>query len=118
VAQDDARRAVRMFQQLGIEVLGIVENMSYFVCDHGGEYDIFGRGGAEIMAQAMNLPFLGAIPIHTDLRRHCDAGTPDQCFEGGGPLARDLERVCGKLASQISIVSMSGRLIQPTLSVR
>ena len=53
VARDDARRAVRMFQQLGVHVLGIVENMSYFIGDDGKEYDIFGRGGAEMLAQSM-----------------------------------------------------------------
>ena len=56
VALDDARRAVRMFQQLGIEILGVVENMSYFIGDDGKSYDIFGRGGAERMAADMNLP--------------------------------------------------------------
>jgi ATP-binding protein involved in chromosome partitioning len=118
VALDDARRAVRMFQQLGVAVLGLIENMSFFVCDHGTEYDIFGRGGAAEMARSMELPFLGAVPIHVSLRRHCDAGTPDQCFEGESPLARELTAVCGALAAQISIVTHSGRLIQPTLSVR
>jgi hypothetical protein len=53
-----------MFQQLGVEVLGVVENMSYFIGDDGKEYDIFGRGGAEQMAQRLGLPFLGAIPIN------------------------------------------------------
>ena len=66
VAQDDARRAVRMFQQLGVPILGLVENMSYFIADDGKEYDIFGRGGGEQLAGAMNLAYLGGIPIHPD----------------------------------------------------
>jgi ATP-binding protein involved in chromosome partitioning len=81
VALADARRAVRMFQQLGVEILGVVENMSYFVCDHGTEYDIFGRGGAQVMAQQMGLPFLGDLPIDTFLRRNSDAGTPFDNFD-------------------------------------
>src|SRR5690606_18243727 len=59
VAQDDAVRAARMFQQLNVDVLGVVENMSFFIGDDGKEYDIFGRGGAEAMAQRLNLPYLG-----------------------------------------------------------
>jgi ATP-binding protein involved in chromosome partitioning len=76
VALADARRAVRMFQQLGIEILGVVENMSYFVCEHGKEYDIFGRGGAQLMAQQMGLAFLGEIPIDMAVRINSDAGKP------------------------------------------
>ena len=117
VAQDDARRAVRMFQQLGVEVLGIVENMSYFIGDDGKEYDIFGRGGAEVMAQSMNVPFLGAVPINMRLRENCDEGTPLANWEGGGKLGDELDRVAKNLAGQISIASMAGKLVQPTLSV-
>lgn len=80
VALADARRAVRMFQQLGIEVLGVVENMSYFVCEHGKEYDIFGRGGAQMMAQQMGLAFLGEVPIDMAIRVNSDEGKPFDNF--------------------------------------
>jgi ATP-binding protein involved in chromosome partitioning len=116
VAQDDARRAVRMFQQLGVDVLGIVENMSAFVCDHGTEYDLFGKGGARTMAQALNLPFLGALPIHPQLRVSGDAGTPLANWKVPA-LAKGIDAMCESLAQQISIASHSGRLVQPTLSV-
>ena len=76
VAQDDARRAIGMFQQLGVPILGLVENMSYFIADDGKEYDIFGKGGGEQMAAAMNLEFLGDIPIHPDMRIAADSGKP------------------------------------------
>jgi ATP-binding protein involved in chromosome partitioning len=117
VAQDDARRAVRMFQQLGVDVLGVVENMSYFIGDDGKEYDIFGRGGAEVLAQSMNLPFLGAVPIHMELRENADAGTPLANWDANQTLARELDDLCRNLASQVSIASLGGRLVQPTLSV-
>src|SRR5690606_34759536 len=74
VAQDDARRAVAMFNQLNVNVLGIVENMSYFIGDDGKEYDIFGRGGAQVMAHELGVPFLGAIPINMRLRANSDGG--------------------------------------------
>jgi ATP-binding protein involved in chromosome partitioning len=117
VAQDDARRAVRMFQQLGVEVLGVVENMSYFVGDDGREYDLFGRGGAEIMAQTMGLPFLGSVPIVTALRTNSDAGTPLRNWEDQR-LATALDRVVKNTASQVSIASFGPRFVQPTLSIR
>lgn len=117
VAQDDARRAVRMFQQLGVEVLGLVENMSYFVCDHGSEYDIFGRGGAQKMATAMNLPFLGAIPIHTQMRKNADAGKPLENWKISPELAGILDSVCQSLAQQVSIATMSEKFVQPTMSI-
>ena len=116
VACDDARRAVRMFQQLGVAALGIVENMSCFVGDDGKTYDLFGRGGAELLAQEMNLPFLGAIPIYPELRVNCDAGDPSKNWTNE-PLAEDLDRVIKNVAAQVSIVAMGGAYVQPTLSV-
>lgn len=117
VAQDDARRAVRMFQQLGVEVLGVVENMSWFVCEHGTEYDLFGRGGAQQMAAAMNLPFLGALPIVPQMRENCDAGEPLKNWQIDSKTSSLLDSICQNLAQQISIAALSGKYVQPTLSV-
>ncbi|MBL1219020.1 MAG: iron-sulfur cluster carrier protein ApbC [Planctomycetes bacterium] len=117
VAQDDARRAVRMFEQLGVSVLGVVENMSYFVCEHGTEYDIFGKGGAEQMAKEMNTPFLGSIPIVSDLRARGDSGDPTSNFEAGGALAEALEGIVKALAAQVSKAAMKSALTQPTMSI-
>jgi ATP-binding protein involved in chromosome partitioning len=117
VAQDDARRAVRMFEQLGVELLGVVENMSYFVGDDGKEYDLFGRGGAEVMAQTMGVPFLGSIPITTSLREHCDLGTPLGNWEGPRNLGPAIDDLCRGVASRISIASLQGKYLQPTVSV-
>jgi ATP-binding protein involved in chromosome partitioning len=101
VAQDDARRAVRM---------------SHFVGDDGKEYDLFGRGGAQRMAQDMGLPFLGGMPIHMPLRANSDAGTPLRNWETPA-LGRDIDTLCQRLASQISVQALGG-FVQPTLSVR
>ncbi len=109
VALDDARRAVRMFQQLGVAMLGIVENMS-------GE--IFGRGGAEMLAQEMNLPFLGTLNTHRALCVNSDEGQPLRNWQAGGPLAEELDRLCKNLAAQISIATLSGQYVQPTLSIK
>ncbi|MBX3356022.1 MAG: Mrp/NBP35 family ATP-binding protein [Phycisphaeraceae bacterium] len=118
VAIDDARRAVRMFQQLGIPVLGVVENMSSFTGDDGRTYDLFGRGGAETMAAAMDLPFLGALPIHPSLREASDEGTPLRNFEAAAPQRAPLEHLCGEVARQLSIAAANQQLQQPTLTVR
>ena len=98
-------------------MLGVVENMSYFVGDDGKEYDLFGRGGAEVMAQTMNVPFLGSIPIIASLREHCDLGTPLANWEGANSIGPAIDDLCRNVASRISIASMQGRYIQPTLSV-
>ena len=102
VALDDAIRAVRMFQQLGAPILGLVENMSYFVDERGAEHDIFGRGGTERVARQMALPYLGAIPMFTELRVNSDAGTPGRNFEGSPGLREALESVVGHLAGEVS----------------
>ena len=117
VAQDDARRAARMFQKLGVDILGVVENMSYFIGDDGKEYDIFGRGGAEDMAQQMNLPFLGAVPIQMQMRANGDAGIPLENWNISDELTAQLNGLCQNLAGQISVAARAGKFIQPTLSV-
>src|SRR6185503_6593866 len=69
VSISDVRKAVAMFRQLNIPVLGVVENMSYFVCGHCNERtDIFGNGGGQRMAEDMKIPFLGGVPIDTRVR--------------------------------------------------
>jgi ATP-binding protein involved in chromosome partitioning len=102
VALDDAIRAVRMFQQLGAPILGLIENMSYFIDANGIESDIFGRGGAEQAAQRLNLPFLGALPMFTELRVNSDAGTPVKNFEGHPRLKAALEQLVTHLGGEVS----------------
>ena len=73
----DARKGLNMFRRVDVPVLGIVENMSYFICPSCGERsDIFGHGGAEAEARNIGVPFLGAVPLHMDIRAKSDAGTP------------------------------------------
>jgi len=115
VALDDATRAIKMFQQLGVPVLGIVENMSYFVGPDGTEHDIFGRGGAERAAQNLKLPYLGAIPMFTELRINSDAGKPHANFEGNVTLRAALEGMVKTLAGQISVKNLS--TVTPELNI-
>jgi ATP-binding protein involved in chromosome partitioning len=121
VAQDDAVRAARMFQQLGIEVLGVVENMSFFIADEGTEYDLFGRGGAEMMAQRLGVPFLGAVPLTMGLRKNSDAGNPSANFTDESPTGQRLRGALDKLvtnvANQAALSGMKLGQTRPTLSI-
>ncbi len=110
VACNDARRAVAMFGQLEVDVLGVVENMSYFIGDDGKEYDLFGRGGVEGMAKLMQLDFLGAVPINMGLRKNCDQGNPQGNFKGDDRLAGALTALANNIAGRVSIKAMQGEL--------
>ena len=107
VSVSDVRKAVMMFRQLNIPVLGAVENMSYFTCGHCGERtDIFGHGGGARMAQDLGIPFLGEVPIDTRVRTGGDEGTPIVAAVPDAPAAKALAEVAGKVAAQISIQAM------------
>jgi len=77
VAVADVTRAVSMFRKIGKMVLGVVENMSYFCCEHSDDkIEIFGKGGGEALSRELNLPLLGALPIDIELRKCGDEGIP------------------------------------------
>ncbi len=83
VALADVRRGIRMFEQVEVPVLGIVENMSYFVCGKcGEEHDLFGRGGGAQVAEAYRLPLLAEIPIDSSIRKGGDEGKPAVLNDG------------------------------------
>jgi ATP-binding protein involved in chromosome partitioning len=77
VSLQDARKAIEMFRQMKVDVVGVAENMSYFVCPHcQHEIDIFSRGGADKMAQQFGVPFLGSIELDPEVRKAGDGGAP------------------------------------------
>ena len=87
-----------MFRRVDVPVLGIVENMSYFLCPHCGERtDIFGHGGAEHEAARIGVPFLGAVPLHASIRATSDAGTPVVALEPGGEHARIFKEIAARV---------------------
>jgi ATP-binding protein involved in chromosome partitioning len=106
VALQDAIRALRMYEKLGVEPLGIVENMSYYVCPHCGHRDeIFSHGGAAKAAKELGVPFLGALPLNGAIRAHGDAGRPGACFVDAEPYMVEalngfVERLRGVIADQ------------------
>ncbi|HEX2838460.1 MAG TPA: Mrp/NBP35 family ATP-binding protein [Phycisphaerales bacterium] len=121
VAQDDAVRAARMFSQLNVPILGVVENMSCFVGDDGKVYDIFGRGGAQQMAQRLGVPFLGDIPITMSLRVNSDKGDPTSNFTGtdaaGKRLSTALEEMVTNLEGQVALSGMKQGKSRPKLTI-
>jgi ATP-binding protein involved in chromosome partitioning len=116
VSLADSRRAVAMYKKLNIPPLGLIENMSYFVCPEcSHESDIFGRGGGEQLAADLSVPFLGRIPIYQPIREGCDAGVPLMISEPESPAARAFMAAAERLAAQVSIASYSRPTIPLTV---
>src|SRR3984957_7418553 len=100
----DARRGIAMFRKVNVPVLGIIENMSYFVCPKCGERsDIFGHGGAEHEAERQGVPFLGAVPLHMDIRETSDAGRPVVATAPDGPHAKIYREIAARVRDQIGV---------------
>jgi ATP-binding protein involved in chromosome partitioning len=102
----DTRRAIRMYQKLNVPTLGLIENMSHFVCRTcGTESDIFGKGGGEVLANELTVPFIGRIPIYEPIRIGGDTGVPIMIGEPQSPAAKAFRAAAEKLAAQLSIAS-------------
>jgi ATP-binding protein involved in chromosome partitioning len=98
----DARRGIAMFKRVNVPVLGIIENMSYFVCPECGERsDIFGHGGARHEAERLEVPFLGEVPLHMDIREKSDAGLPVVATEPDGPHAKTYREIAARVRDQL-----------------
>jgi len=112
VAVADVRRALRMFETVAIPVLGIVENMSYFIApDTGNRYNIFGEGGGELLAKRYSVPFLGAVPLGIEVREGGDNGVPVVVSKPDSPQAQAFRKVTEEVARQISIEAMKPELV-------
>jgi ATP-binding protein involved in chromosome partitioning len=106
VSLADSRRAVRMYQKLNIETLGIVENMSYYTCSNcHHETDIFGHGGGEGLAKDMEVPFLGRLPLYQAIREGGDSGRPLVVSEPGSPAGVSFMKVAERIAARVSIAA-------------
>lgn len=118
VALLDARRAVKMYEQLNVGCLGVIENMSYYLCPKCGHRDeLFDHGGARRAAAELGVPFLGEVPLNVNVRVHGDGGTPEKIFtDSADHVRRAIEQVVANTAGQISIRSRL-QLAAPTLSV-
>ena len=98
----DARRGVAMFKRVNVPVLGVVENMSYFLCPScGTRSDIFGHGGARQEAGRLGVPFLGEVPLHITIREKSDSGLPVVATEPDGPHAKIYREIAAKVRDQL-----------------
>jgi ATP-binding protein involved in chromosome partitioning len=119
VSLADSRRAVAMYKKLNIPPLGILENMSHFVCPNcAHEAEIFGHGGGERMASELGVPFLGRIPIYQPIREGGDSGVPLVLSEPGSPAAKAFVNAAERLAAQISLASYNRATTIPLTVVR
>jgi len=102
VSLQDARKAIEMFRQMKVDVAGVVENMSYFVCPHcQHEVDIFSRGGAEKMAEKFGVSFLGSIQLDPEVRKSGDSGTPVVLEGENSPHAKSIFDFAKKVLTRV-----------------
>jgi ATP-binding protein involved in chromosome partitioning len=102
VAASVAAKAMSMFQNVGLRILGLIENMSYFKCPHCGETsEIFGRGGGKVLAANATIPLLGEIPIDTRMRKGSDTGEPLMVEFPDSELAGKFREIAARLAKQV-----------------
>ncbi|MDH4101642.1 MAG: Mrp/NBP35 family ATP-binding protein, partial [Nitrospirota bacterium] len=108
VALIDARRAIKMFEELKVPIIGIVENMSYFVCPHcSGTTEIFSQGGAEKTGKRYNTPLLGKLPLDVAIREGGDSGVPVVEAVPDGEHAKVFSEIAALVASKLSVLDLS-----------
>jgi len=119
VSLADTRRAIKMYEKLNVPPLGLIENMSHFMCPScHAESDIFGKGGGEMLATETRVPFLGRIPIYEPIRIGGDTGVPIVVGEPKSPAAAAFRAAASQLAAQLSISSFRQKTAIPLLPVR
>ncbi len=103
IALLDARKGLKMFEKVGVTVLGVVENMSTHICSQCGHEDsVFGSGGGQAMADQYQVPVLGQLPLHGDIRLQADSGAPTVVAAPDGPLAAAYFALAGRAAFELS----------------
>ncbi len=119
IALLDARKGLKMFEKVGIPILGIVENMSVHVCTQCGHAEaIFGEGGGAKMCADFGVPFLGALPLTMSIREQADSGRPTVVADPEGPVAQIYQQIARKLAVAVAdkAKDLSGKF--PTIVVK
>ena len=105
----DARKAIDMFARLKIPILGLIENMSFFIApDTGARYDIFGHGGAKTAADELGISFLGEVPLHMSIREQSDAGAPVVAAFPESPEAMGFEEIARRIHSRLGDSEKTG----------
>lgn len=108
VALQDARKAIEMFRQMKVDIVGVAENMSYFICPHcHNEIDIFSRGGAEKTAKQFDVAFLGSIELDPEIRKSGDSGSPAVLQGEDAPHAKSLFEFARKVVARVEEIKSS-----------
>jgi ATP-binding protein involved in chromosome partitioning len=116
VALLDVEKAMAMLQRMSVPVIGIVENMSAFVCPHCGEAtEIFGRGGGQRFAERHEIEYMGGIPLDITVRQGGDVGIPAVAQREPGPAAQALTDLARKVAARMSVRAANAQ--QPVLTI-
>ncbi len=113
VSLDDASRALSMFRQLNIPILGVVENMSYLELPDGTRMEIFGKGGGEMLSRQADAPFMGAIPMETTIRQGGDEGKPIVVTTPDLSAARALRNIAERVAATLSVAALTEQTAPP-----
>jgi ATP-binding protein involved in chromosome partitioning len=109
VALADVRKAIEMFRQVNVDILGVVENMSYFNCPHcNGRIDVFGHGEGQHMAKLFGVPFLGEIEIDPQIRIGGDSGKPVAAQGESASVAKSVYAMARAVAAQVAAVPLAG----------
>jgi ATP-binding protein involved in chromosome partitioning len=109
VAVEDVARAANMFKTLDVHILGVIENMSYFLCPHCGERtDVFDHGGGQRLAERLNVSFLGEVPLDPQLRLGGGKGVPLMAGQPDSDLAQVFQRVAETVAGKVSVAAVGG----------
>ena len=108
----DARKGLNMFRKTDIPVIGLIENMSFFICSKCGErHEIFGHGGAEQEAKKLDVPFLGGVPLHIDIRTKSDSGQPITATDPTSLYAQIYRELAAK--AWVELEAAQGRRVKP-----
>ncbi|MGO4479366.1 iron-sulfur cluster carrier protein ApbC [Massilia sp. 2TAF26] len=119
IALLDARKGLKMFEKVGIPILGVVENMSMHICSNCGHHEaIFGEGGGEKMCADFGVDFLGRLPLQLSIREQADSGTPTVVAEPDGPVAAIYKEIARKVAVKVAEKAKDMTAKFPTIVVK
>src|SRR5512144_749172 len=119
IALLDARKGLKMFEKVGIPIVGIIENMSTHICSRcGHEEHIFGEGGGEKMCKDYDVEFLGALPLDIRIREHTDAGTPTVVADPDGAVANAYKDIARKVAARIARAAEDRTSVFPKIVIQ
>lgn len=119
IALMDARKGLKMFEKVGIKILGIVENMSTHICSKcGHEEHIFGAGGGEKMCKDYNVEFLGSLPLDISIREQTDSGKPTVVADPDGKIAREYKQIARRIAVKVAEMAQSHNMTFPKIVVQ